>query len=229
MVTAIQDYVPQFKHILQKHLSISGKVIYSSAKTVQQGDIYFLGINPGGTPHSDEPQNRIEASLNGLNQKTDHDFLDEACGQKAAGQSPLQKSIQRLFNGLGYDLREVCTSNLVFIRSREVKLLKKELQDLIKDCWPVHEILITEIVKPKVILSYGSNAYHFLFQRHYELFGVVPDFHGYGSGHGNTTCKWFQTEIQGHSVKVISIPHLSRFTLSDSAIEKTKNLINAPA
>ena len=57
------------KEKLKTALKDSGHVLYSSAETLCQGNIYLLGHNPGGSPEGREDES-IENSLHNLAEKT---------------------------------------------------------------------------------------------------------------------------------------------------------------
>ena len=48
----MNELIQEIKHTLvsSELCNQSGALIYSSIKTLKKGDIYFLGLNPGGVP-----------------------------------------------------------------------------------------------------------------------------------------------------------------------------------
>lgn len=214
--TRLEEHLSQFETLLSSIKGESGKLFYSAAETLSPGQFYFLGTNPGGKSidRDGNPAETIEKSLNGLPGRTKNDFLDESWKGKPRGNAPLQLAAIKLFAELGHsDIRKICASNLIFVRSENLKHLEhfNELADI---CWQVHEVVISEIVKPKVILVHGNgnsgSPFSYISQLQNQR---EEDWDTFPSGHGKMVCKWFDTSINGHSCRVIGLPHLSRFTL----------------
>ena len=61
------------KETLPLILEKQGELIYSSHETLKKGDIYLLGLNPGG-----EGFTTINKHLEGLLDKTTNSYLDES-------------------------------------------------------------------------------------------------------------------------------------------------------
>lgn len=215
---------------LQKHalndldhiLDRSGEVIYSSARTLKKGDVYLLGYNPGGisdTYHSGvenkSNDDSIGAHINNMLTKTHNSYLDEnwSTANKiySKGEAPLQKRIKCLLNYIGYDVKDVCASNLIFVKSENSNLVDYGLAGY---CWRFHERVL-EIVKPKVIICFGiSSESAFEFLR--SLLNINQDnISQYPSGHGSWQCKYFKSSILGMEVHVIGVPHLSYYDISN--------------
>lgn len=210
------------KQTLAQVLGRTGTILYSAAETLSPGDIYILGLNPGG-----DSGLTIAQCLNVLPQKTDNAYLDEKwenrAGKYEIGEAPLQGRINWLVTALGYDVRRVCASNLVFMQSRDANGI-----DFPKDadlCWPVHEQIL-KIVRPKLVLAFGNSSvspYSYL----HQLFGgneeTVP------SGHGSWECRGFEAEIAGSKLHVAGLPHLSRYSPigKESVVKWLKEKIGA--
>lgn len=186
-------------------LAKSGGILYSSVNTLTQGDIYVLGLNPGG-----ESGPSIYEHLVALPGKVDNSYIDESWENRAGcyppGGAPLQRRLKWLVESLGYDLRQICASNLIFMRSPDASGINYPMDaDL---CWPVHEQIIN-VVRPKLILSFGNSSvspYEFLRQR------FTGDEEWMPSGHGTWMCKGFMAAAQGHKFYVAGLPHLSRYS-----------------
>jgi len=197
----------------RKHLSsilqCSGKVLYSSAATLRPGKIYLLGHNPGGSPDEHSTQT-VGASLGELPAKVDNDYLDERWIDRKklrdAGDALLQRRAVWLLENLGFDVRSVAASNLLFSRSEAVVASSFfQEADL---CWPVHE-LILGIVKPEVVIVFGNSKpspYDYLKKR----LGLADE-NSFSSGHGNWSCR--TVEIPGR-FRLIGLPHLSRYDIT---------------
>lgn len=193
------------KQSLAQVLDRTGTILYSAAETLSSGDIYILGLNPGG-----DSGLTIAQSLGALPQKTDNAYLDEEwenrAGKYKQGGAPLQGRIRWLVTALGYDLGRVCASNSVFMQSWDAKGL-----DFPKDadiCWPVHEEIL-RIVRPKLVLAFGNSSvspYNYLYQRFGGDEETMP------SGHGSWKCRGFETEIADNKLHVAGLPHLSRYS-----------------
>jgi len=127
-------------------------------------------------------------------------------GKQGRGEAPLQKRLRWLIDSLGYDLRRVCASNLVFMRSHDATgVTYPEDADL---CWPVHKEIIG-IVRPKIVLAFGNSAispYDYLRRQFAHDEEILP------SGHGAWTCKGFWAETDAHRFYVAGLPHLSRYS-----------------
>lgn len=184
-------------------LKRSGATFYSAASTLRPGDVYVLGVNPGGGP---EITSTIGDSLDQLPANMTNSYLDEDWG-KGQGKAPLQQRLTKLAACLDLDLRDVCASNLVFMRSRDMSGIK-----FWKDaelCWPLHD-LVLDTVRPKLILTFGNSAdspYAFLREK---LTPSGPE-DSISSGHGSWQCRGFQAKRHGNSVYVAGFPHLSRY------------------
>jgi hypothetical protein len=194
------------KKSLAHLLDQPGAVFYSSYDSLAPGDLYFLGFNPGGASES-----TIGQCLDKFPTKTSNSYLDEiwdSNGRNAsAGQSILQKRVTWVLEALGHHARDVCSSNLIFARSRDAVGVPFDMADV---CWPVHEAVLN-LVKPKTILCCGNSsfsAYAYLKNR----FGGQESSSPPGvAEHGNWQIKSFKTEINGRKVVVIGMPHLSRY------------------
>ena len=190
-------------HALQGLHDKSGSILYSSHETIQQGSIYLMGLNPGGF---DGPV--LAKNIETLLSRTTNAFIDEAWENGSAtyeaGKAPLQERISWLLTNLGCDPRNVIATNLIFAQSRDASGISYSLAD---DCWPVHKALLS-IVKPKLILAFGNSGfspYGYIHQR----FGGEEFYED--SGHGDWSLKSFVTSIEGHTVSVVGLPHLSRY------------------
>lgn len=190
-------------HALQDLHDKSGSILYSSHETIQQGSIYLMGLNPGGI---DGPV--LAKNIETLLTRTTNAFLDEAWENGSAtyeaGKAPLQERISWLLENLGCDPRNVIATNLIFVQSRDANGISYSLAD---HCWPVHKALLS-IVKPKLILAFGNSGFSPYGYIH-QLYGGEQFYED--SGHGDWSLKSFVTDIEGHIVSVVGLPHLSRY------------------
>ncbi len=76
-------------------LGKNGELIYSSHETLKKGDVYLLGLNPGG-----EGFITIKNHLEKFLKKTDNSYLDESWKNGITtwneGEAPLQKRVDYL-------------------------------------------------------------------------------------------------------------------------------------
>jgi hypothetical protein len=188
-----------------------GAILFSSGTTLKPGIFYLLGLNPGG-----EEGPTIGESLDHLHDYKCNAYLDEDWSTEdrhyAIGGHPLQRHVAALFKALVQDLRDVCAANLIFTRS--VNQNGAGYRQNANLCWPVHREII-RIVKPSVILAFGNGAV--------SPFSYIRDLdartHGCCSVEGssiparfhNWECKAFRTDIDGHPILVVGLPHLSRY------------------
>ncbi|MEN8108648.1 MAG: hypothetical protein ABFS22_11660 [Pseudomonadota bacterium] len=200
-------------------LNESGSILYSSHETLKPNDVYLLGFNPGG-----EGGNTLSSSIDQLLENQANAYLDECWGNRNAswkkGEAPLQKRVCWLLERLGFEPREVCASNLIFLRSRDAKGINYRLAE---QCWPVHEAIM-KIVKPKLILAFGNSKvspYRYL----YRMFGGTEEDNTPPSGHGNWRIRGFETEIDNQPIYVAGLPHLSRYNITgqESVIDWLKS------
>lgn len=200
-----KDEIPQIaKNNLAGLLDKPGSILYSSHETLKPGEVYLLGFNPGGSGGSP-----VERSINQLLTNTTNAYLDESWenqnGAWASGEAPLQKRIQWILESIKLNPRDICASNLIFFQSRAARDMSFSLA---KQCWPVHEAVLN-IVKPKLIIAFGNSRESSYGYLHAILGGNEESF---PSGHGNWKLKGFNSQINGRSVYVAGLPHLSRYS-----------------
>lgn len=186
---------------------MSGEVLYSAASTLQSGDVYLLGINPGGDPDK-QATKTIKDSLSELPTRTKNAYLVK-WRDRDPGKAPIQRRVQWLLDALGHELSNVAASNLVFVRSKDASGIIQKYAGL---CWPVH-VRIIEIVRPKYIITFGQGVFEYLRQR--MPVGVESQ---HPAKHGSWMCRRFDS-IDG--CRVVGLPHLSRYDIigKDKVIE----------
>ena len=141
----------------------SGNIIYSGYETLQKGDYYFLGLNPGGHIDDRNPEeDQIIHKLESKKQYSDeNEYFDGIWGNEThPGVHHHQKNIQAFFKCLEINLREVLSTNLCFQRSPGKSQYPGGEDQLKKDTerfWPIHEYMLS-VVKPKVIICNGADA-----------------------------------------------------------------------
>lgn len=208
-------FIQETKEILKDYIKESGSFLYSGNKSLKKGDIYLIGFNPGGSD-----SRTIEEDLNSFPTKTENSYLDEEWDNKrgsiSAGKSPLQSRIKWLVEKLGYDLRTVCSSNLIFKRSKDA--VGVSYNSDADRCWPVHEKVL-KIVKPRLILTIGNSSKSSFDYILTKMKVSNSEIELFESGHRNWKIKKFETVINGHKICVVGLPHLSRYDPRGKKIE----------
>lgn len=179
--------------------NMHGRILYSSVETLQEGKFYFLGINPGGKEGS-SPCVKFDPHY------TENAYLDEEwtndISSYAKGEAPLQKRAQMLFPELGEEnLRNICASNLIFQQTENIKKLP-DIYGIADKCFPIHQYIIEEIVKPKFIISMGKIVFdYFIAKQGYTYFRQ------FAAGHGS----WSIRVAINRDRTLINLPHLSYY------------------
>jgi hypothetical protein len=216
MTNGISDLVVYAKHHLSPILQREGSILYSAAITIRPGDLYILGLNPGGEP-GQPGTTTIAESLDALPNKTANDYLekwgDGRRGTYDAGCHPLQMRLRWLTEQLGFALTDACASNLIFARSRYGK--DAGYQSLAKMCWPVHERII-EHVRPRLLIVFGNGPISpFRWLLHLgEAQGGVEKLCETASGHGTWRVAAFGIRVGGNPISIVGLPHLSRYNVT---------------
>ncbi len=187
----------------------SGNVLYSGVETLRAGQVYLLGLNPGGDPEDAILlQQTIGSTLAALATKHENEWLDRSWRRNGIrtppGQSLLQQRVQYLLRGLGLEPRDVCSANLIFARSRDAAT--SSFEQLAPLCWPVHEAIL-DIVRPRLVVAFGNSG----FSPYGYLRSVLQADHEdeFASGHGDWVCKAFDAR----RFKVAGVPHLGRYAI----------------
>lgn len=179
-----------------------GKVLYSSAATLDLFPVYFLGTNPGGALPSTLAQS-LDDIKSGSNE-----YLDYSWEDRPPGQAKLQKQVTRFLSGLGFETRDVPASNIVMTRSRGITSHHDMDGDACR-CWPLHQIIL-ESVQPRAILAFGSGleksafAYLRAFLKPDEV-ESIPEQSGF-------TCHAFKASLGTRTINVVVVPHLTRYS-----------------
>ncbi|WP_214650326.1 uracil-DNA glycosylase family protein, partial [Vibrio anguillarum] len=142
-----------------------------------------MGLNPGGSGFIS-----IGDHIDQMLTRTENSYLDEAwvngISKYEVGQAPWQKRVSWLMEQLGYDVRDVCSTNLIFTTSKSSNELCFGLAGI---CWAFHESVL-EIVQPKLIITFGNaetSASPYFFLK--SLFKGNET--TIASGHGQWVCK----------------------------------------
>lgn len=212
----MKEELPVFaKKELEEYLNVSGSILYSSHNTLRRGDIYLLGFNPGG--ESDVKDNKLGYEIDNMLSYEKNAYLDEFWNKNKTDYSPLQQRLLWIFDNFknnSYSLKNICASNLIFLRSRSVEDLKTRYNGdnwskLLGNCWKVHEKILS-IVKPKLIITFGNgdvSPYSYICDR---CRGGKEEF--LDSGHGSWKIKSFSAQLLDRKVTIVGFPHLSRYS-----------------
>lgn len=223
-----QDTVDQIKNFEQEHGYELGWRFLTCSKTVLKTDpkIAFITLNPGGSrTREDHPSASCEKGS---------PYLDESWKDRNPGESPLQIQIQKMFDKICEKTnchgrtRELIESTLsgYFIPfrspSRNDLKHKKEAFDFGEKIW----LRILKTVQPKLFVCIEKEtakrirktietAYDLTESKSYKL----------QTGWGNYTADIFEFG-NNSEVKLLRLPHLSRFTLftSEKCEEKIEDI-----
>ena len=219
------EIVQQSKDFLKKDLNKSGAILYSGIETLQKGEYYLLGINPGGSGG-----NSLAEHIDHLPNQNENAYLDEdwispsGNNPEFFGKAPYQKRVQWLLESLEQATRNVFASNLNFFRTPNVQGITMDEATL---CWNVHELML-DIVKPHVILSIGNaddpakSAYAFIKHRYG---GQVLE--TINAKHAKYSIKILAIQRNGSSILVIGFPHFSRYNPEGKVdIKHLREIIN---
>ena len=194
-------------------LDSSGRVLYSAFRTMQAGNLYILGINPGGDPVT-LAANTIRANLTALPGCTENAYIDENWGKKGPGNGKVQRRLRYIVESiLGEKLADVCASNLVFVRSKRSESVKDVA--FAHKCWIVHRQIL-KLVRAKIILSLGNGpgtAYQYIRRFAHDPAQSCSAEDSRLSGYSNWRCKSFDATIDGRVTRVIGLPHPSFYLM----------------
>ncbi len=180
-----------------------GKVLYSSAATLNPFPVYFLGTNPGGSLSNTLLQS-IDDITSGSNE-----YLDCSWEGRPPGQAKLQKQVTRFLSALGFEPRNVPASNIVMTRSTGITT-HQDMDGDAQRCWPLHQIIL-ESVQPRAILAFGSGleksafAYLRAFLKPDKIESIPAEQPGF-------TCHAFQAGLRSRTINVVVVPHLTRYS-----------------
>jgi uracil-DNA glycosylase len=224
--SAYQQNVEQIRQIAEKMgvevLGQEGWILYSSYTTMVRGDYYFLGINPAGS--EEVPPKTVQDSLDGLTEFTEEADKNQFLDIPWNGDQflPLQKRFKFFFKKehCGVDPDSVCASNLNFLsRKKEKDSGGWKMKEMANKCWAIHNAIIREIVKPRVIITHGSLSFDFI---SYKLRG--KPIQEQPCNWGNWT--WRCSRLEETGQKLIGLPHLSRYAIdSQSRADIVKEIV----
>lgn len=196
-------------HVLEDgrpFLDHSGSLLYSSVRTLAPGPIYFLGLNPGGSP-----QNNADGTLrhslaeirSGRNAFCD-DIWGDRPGQYKRGMAPLQRRVRDIFATLGLDTRSVPATNLVFTRSRNIRA-HNDFRHAISLCKPTHERFI-QAIQPRLILTHGCCGF---FKEAFDV-RILDERKAH---HARWKARIGTCRVNGKEIGFANLPHLSLWAI----------------
>jgi hypothetical protein len=202
----------------------TGEVLGTSWRGISEGlPIYIMGINPGGgcqkigkniecIPESTSAGQVADPLDGNTRSPWWSNYLDDYWKENRSFH-PIQKHLFAFASALtpSIDLRRVCGTNLVFEASAHPSEIKN-WQHKVESCWSVHELLMN-IVRPKVLLTFGEPTREFVHSK-------CAPIHDYGQwpevrSSRQRFCTTYRGLLVGRDVRVISVPHLGRFSLAD--------------
>lgn len=218
-------------HELQKRLNDhpyaekSGSVFYSEQHTLKPGPYYFLGLNPGGEPNPNAPNEYLKNSLC----PQGNAYYDEEWPPHPRGRAPLQLRVKAFLSSLEFPdveyhepeqcepdtdqkkfIKSVCSANLCFLRSKSVKDLEQEYKKGIANCidWDIQEYIINKIVRPSLIIVNGKQGYWLLKAK---LQGLTKEGElATGNYRNGKKRSGVEYAFFGEDKLLVGIPHLSR-------------------
>lgn len=213
-----QDTVEQIKNFYREHGYELGWRFLACSKTVLKKNpkIAFITLNPGGSrTRKDHPSASCEKGS---------PYLDESWKDRNPGESPLQIQIQKMFakirektnyQGSTRELIEsTLSSSFIPFRSPSRNDLKhkKEAFDFGEKIW----LKILETVQPELFICIEKETAKRL-RKIIDTTYDLPESKSYKlqTGWGNYTADIFEFGSNAE-VKLLRLPHLSRFTLFTS-------------
>jgi hypothetical protein len=140
-------------------------VFYSGVSAfVKDAPLYILGLNPGGS-EAKQTDNIVDVPLQAFDwAEVDYSaYVCEEWGEpkkKPKGRYPMQLRVLHMLEKLNLKPCQVPASNLIFLSSRNEKVLKDK-SSLLETCWPVHQAVI-DTLRVRTILCFGKAAGNFV-------------------------------------------------------------------
>ena len=183
---------------------MDGRVLYSSIETLCPGRFYLLGMNPSDGP---DRYHHIGESLRDIPNHHWNTYIDDDWG-RGSGKHHMQKRVCFMLRTLGLEPREVFATNLVFVRSRRWTPAQARF---IPECLRVHRMFLG-IVQPHTVVTFGKPAFDALIKIGHH--GAIKPFDtGCANGSANFSCYMADSDIWGHPIRVVCLPHFSKFKI----------------
>ena len=211
-----QDFIDQIKDFYQEHNYELGWRFLTCSKAVLKSNpkIAFITLNPGGSRmRDDHPSASCEEGS---------PYLNESWGGKKPGESKLQIQIQKMFNKIHEKLNypdsklklveSTLSGHFVPFRSPRLESLeyKKEAFDFGEKLWSK---ILQSIQPPELFVCID----HRTTKRIRKIIATIYNLPEgkpckLETGWGNTTAEIFEFGDNAQ-IKILRLPHLSRFTL----------------
>ena len=151
----------------------SGSVFFSGRTAFSKPNpsgMYILGINPGGGDPDGKPESLISSHIEDVLKKKCADwsaYRDDHWGF-APGKHFLQRNVLHLLCKVKAEPHEVPASEVVFLRSKNVrdltKFYGKSYEQLADECWPFHKAVIDKL-GVRVVVCYGKISGEYVCRR----------------------------------------------------------------
>jgi len=153
MITDLLSRIPE--GFLRK----SGSVFYSGREAFQTiGDLYILGINPGGCPVTQGDETLESHCRKVLDSPRNWSaYRDESWRGATPGQSGMQPRVLHMLKEVGRDPGKVPASNVVFLRSKRESDISRGFNVLADQCWLLHQEVLDRLA-PRVIVCFGRTS-----------------------------------------------------------------------
>lgn len=198
-----------------------GCFLNSGWDTVAHGDVYVMGLNPGGAPEEfGSIESNILATPDGPWSGYDQSW------HAAPGAHRHQVRAKTYIAALNLKHERVLCTNAYFSTTRNAERLREKLSKHSADFshafllyWTAHKLLLS-IVQPKLILCFGNSESPS--QSSYAAVRSVLNVNG--SLRKNTSYrqgKWFTAEAPWNAAKrvhVFGVPHPSRFAATQELL-----------
>jgi uracil-DNA glycosylase len=84
-------------------------------------------------------------------------YLDESWAGHSPGTHGMQPRMRHMFDALGFDLRQIPASNVVFVRTTSEADLRAEATEFLNRCWQFHETVIRQL-GVRILVCLGGTA-----------------------------------------------------------------------
>lgn len=183
----------------------SGRVFYTGPHAfVKPSRVYLLGLNPGGDPVA-QSHETIASDLSAFRSRSApwSAYVDDSWNGAPPSTWGMQPGVRHLLEGLGADPRQVPSSNVVFVRSKDEAALREEKVALLQACWPIHEAVINSL-GIKTVVCFGKTAGRWVRER--------LDAHEFVDSFRETNLRGWQNEAyrSAGDQTVVTLTHPSR-------------------
>ena len=206
-----------------------GSVFFSSRHSFSsKSDLYILGANPGGEPpHSPKFKDTIQGNITRYLHEVDEyyaPYRDEPWGRHKPGKHAIQRGVLHLIDRVGKCPSQVPASEVVFLKSKNLKKLRGNFNEIAKVCWPFHEAVI-EALEVNVIACLGKDAGQFV-RRTLGANQKIDEFQE-GIRRGKSR-GWKSHSYRNESgIFVVQLAHPSRSEWKNEKCDPTHLVVNA--